>query len=107
MTSAVAESMMLQSGTMVADDRHPASSAQGNVLEQVLIGRVQPAHHGRGDHQLLSPPFQARKGANWEYRKVRVAHSGQQIEGPMAVVGRRARMMERAAKRRKTTRFKD
>ena len=54
MTSAMAESMMLQSGTMVVDDRHPASPAQGNVLEQVLIGRVQ-AGDAEAFYQLVRP----------------------------------------------------
>lgn len=54
MTSAMAESMMLQSGTMVADDRHPASPAQGNVFEQVLIGRVQ-AGDAEAFYQLVRP----------------------------------------------------
>jgi RNA polymerase sigma-70 factor (ECF subfamily) len=54
MTSAMAESMMLQSGTMVADDRHPASLAQGNVFEQVLIGRVQ-AGDAEAFYQLVRP----------------------------------------------------
>ena len=39
----MAESMMMQIGTTVADDKQPASQEQGNVLEQVLIRRV----HGR------------------------------------------------------------
>jgi RNA polymerase sigma-70 factor (ECF subfamily) len=50
----MAESMMLQSGTMVADDRHPASPAQGNVFEQVLIGRVQ-AGDAEAFYQLVRP----------------------------------------------------
>ncbi|MGA8311939.1 MAG: sigma-70 family RNA polymerase sigma factor [Terriglobales bacterium] len=54
MTSAMAESMMLQSGTMVADDRYPASPAQGNVFEQVLIGRVQ-AGDAEAFYQLVRP----------------------------------------------------
>lgn len=54
MTSAMAESMMLQSGTMVADDRHPASPAQGNVFEQMLIGRVQ-AGDAEAFYQLVRP----------------------------------------------------
>jgi RNA polymerase sigma-70 factor (ECF subfamily) len=49
----MAESM-LQSGTMVADDRHPASSAQGNVFEQVLIRRVQ-AGDAEAFYQLVRP----------------------------------------------------
>jgi RNA polymerase sigma-70 factor (ECF subfamily) len=53
MTNAMAESM-LQSGTMVADDRHPASSAQGNVFEQVLIRRVQ-AGDAEAFYQLVRP----------------------------------------------------
>jgi RNA polymerase sigma-70 factor (ECF subfamily) len=54
MTSAMAASMMLQSGTIVADDRQPASPAQGNVFEQVLISRV---HAGDAEafYQLVQP----------------------------------------------------
>ena len=50
----MAESMMLQSGTIVADDREPASPAQGNVFEQVLISRV---HAGDAEafYQLVRP----------------------------------------------------
>ncbi len=54
MTSAMAESMMLQSGTMVADDRHPASPGQGNVFEQVLIRQVQ-AGDAEAFYQLVRP----------------------------------------------------
>ena len=54
MTSAMAESMMLQSGTTVADDRRPASPAQGNVFEQVLIRRVQ-AGDAEAFYQLVRP----------------------------------------------------
>jgi RNA polymerase sigma-70 factor (ECF subfamily) len=54
MTSAMAESMMLQSGTIVADDRQPASPAQGNVFEQVLISRVR-AGDAEAFYQLVRP----------------------------------------------------
>jgi len=36
----MAESMMMQIGTTVADDKQPAAQEQGNVLEPVLIRRV-------------------------------------------------------------------
>lgn len=54
MTSAMAESMMLQSGKIVADDRQPACPVQGNVFEQVLIGRVQ-AGDAEAFYQLVRP----------------------------------------------------
>src|SRR5882724_10321641 len=54
MTSAMAETMMLQSGTTVADDRQPVSPAQGNVFEQVLIRRVQ-AGDAEAFYQLVRP----------------------------------------------------
>jgi len=54
MTSATAETMMLQSGTTVADDRPPVSPAQGNVFEQVLIRRVQ-AGDAEAFYQLVRP----------------------------------------------------
>ena len=41
MTSAMAENMVIQIGTTVADDTQLASLPQRNVLEQVLIQRVQ------------------------------------------------------------------
>jgi len=53
MTSAMAESIMLQTGT-IADDRQPASPEQGNVLEQVLIRRVQ-AGDAEAFYQLVRP----------------------------------------------------
>ena len=54
MTSAMAESMVMQIGTTVADDRRPASQAQGNVLEQVLIQRVQGGE-AEAFYQLVRP----------------------------------------------------
>jgi len=54
MTSAMAESMMLQGGTIVADDTRLASQAQGNVFEQVLIRRVQ-AGDAEAFYQLVRP----------------------------------------------------
>jgi len=54
MTSAMAETMMLQSGTTVADDRQPVSPVQGNVFEQVLIRRVQ-AGDAEAFYQLVRP----------------------------------------------------
>ena len=54
MTSAMAESMMLQSGTIVADDRQPTSPSQGNVFEQVLIRRV-IAGDAEAFYQLVRP----------------------------------------------------
>jgi RNA polymerase sigma-70 factor (ECF subfamily) len=53
MTSAMAESIMLQTGT-IADDRQPASPEQGNVFEQVLIRRVQ-AGDAEAFYQLVRP----------------------------------------------------
>jgi len=50
----MAETMMLQSGTTVADDRQPVSPAQGNVFEQVLIRRVQ-AGDAEAFYQLVRP----------------------------------------------------
>jgi RNA polymerase sigma-70 factor, ECF subfamily len=54
MTSAMAESMVMQIGTTVADDRRPASQAQGNVLEEVLIQRVQGGE-AEAFYQLVRP----------------------------------------------------
>jgi len=50
----MAETMMLQSGTTVADDRQPVSPVQGNVFEQVLIRRVQ-AGDAEAFYQLVRP----------------------------------------------------
>jgi RNA polymerase sigma-70 factor, ECF subfamily len=54
MTSGMAESMMLQSATIVADETQPASHVQGNVFEQVLIRRVQ-AGDAEAFYQLVRP----------------------------------------------------
>jgi RNA polymerase sigma-70 factor, ECF subfamily len=54
MTSAMAESMVMQIGTTVADDTRPPFQAQGNVLEQVLIQRVQ-AGEAEAFYQLVRP----------------------------------------------------
>src|SRR6476619_5250252 len=54
MTSAMAESMVIRNGTTVADDKQPASPAQGNMLEQVLIQRVQ-AGDAEACYQLVRP----------------------------------------------------
>lgn len=54
MTSAMAESMVMQIGTTVADDRRPASQVGGNVLEQVLIQRVQGGE-AEAFYQLVQP----------------------------------------------------
>ena len=54
MTSAMAESMVIRIGTTVADDKQPASPAQGNMLEQVLIQRVQ-AGDAEAFYQLVRP----------------------------------------------------
>jgi RNA polymerase sigma-70 factor, ECF subfamily len=54
MTSAMAESMVMQIGTTVADDTRPPLQAQGNVLEQVLIQRVQ-AGEAEAFYQLVRP----------------------------------------------------
>ena len=54
MTSAMAESMMLQSGTIAADGGVPASRMQGNVFEQALIRRVQSGD-AEAFYQLVRP----------------------------------------------------
>jgi RNA polymerase sigma-70 factor (ECF subfamily) len=54
MTSAMAESMVIQIGTTVADDTQLASPPQRNVLEQVLIQRVQ-AGDAEAFYQLVRP----------------------------------------------------
>ncbi|HEX3351436.1 MAG TPA: sigma-70 family RNA polymerase sigma factor [Terriglobales bacterium] len=54
MTSAMAESMMLQSGTISADGRVPAPQMQGNVFEQALIRRVQSGD-AEAFYQLVRP----------------------------------------------------
>jgi len=54
MTSAMAESMMLQSGTIAADGGAPASQMQGNVFEQALIRRVQSGD-AEAFYQLVRP----------------------------------------------------
>ena len=54
MTSAMAESMMLQIGTTVSDDTQRASQTQGNVFEQALIRRVQ-AGDAEAFYQLVRP----------------------------------------------------
>src|SRR5258705_10964001 len=54
MTITMAETMMVQSGTAVADDRQPVSPVQGNVFEQVLIRRVQ-AGDAEAFYQLVRP----------------------------------------------------
>lgn len=54
MTSAMAENMVIQIGTTVADDTQLASLPQRNVLEQVLIQRVQ-AGDAEAFYQLVRP----------------------------------------------------
>ena len=54
MTSAMAENMVIQIGTTVADDTQLASLTQRNVLEQVLIQRVQ-AGDAEAFYQLVRP----------------------------------------------------
>jgi RNA polymerase sigma-70 factor (ECF subfamily) len=54
MTSAMAESMMVQSGTTVADDTRLTPQVQGNVFEQALIRRVQ-AGDAEAFYQLVRP----------------------------------------------------
>jgi RNA polymerase sigma-70 factor (ECF subfamily) len=54
MTSALAESMMMSSGTPVSGDRQTGAHVQGNVFEQALIRRVQ-AGEAEAFYELVRP----------------------------------------------------
>ena len=54
MTSALAESMMMSSGTTVSNDTQTGAHVQGNVFEQALIRRVQ-AGEAEAFYELVRP----------------------------------------------------